>query len=93
MDDDHDVQKALALIVSVPLTPPEHKLLSCFVRDSVDPKATALYVLQRASQGTGKGKDGAFELRHLLADWKQLLKRCSALHSFLPSSEVELCSL
>jgi hypothetical protein len=85
MNNSQDVQRALTLIRSVPLTAPEHKLFSCFVRDAVDPKAAALYVLQRASQGDTK--DIEFELRHILTEWKQLVKRCLSIHSFLPLFE------
>ena len=91
MDGDDYVGKALALILSIPLDPPEHKLLSCFVRDSVEPDAAARYVLRRASQCAGNGKDAEFELRHLLADWKQLVKRCMASYSLLPQLGIALC--
>jgi hypothetical protein len=50
IQEDQGVQKALSMIASLTLTPPEHRLLSCFVQDAVDPKAAALYVLQRASR-------------------------------------------
>ncbi|KFY23357.1 hypothetical protein V493_05904 [Pseudogymnoascus sp. VKM F-4281 (FW-2241)] len=50
-DDDEDVQKAYSTIKTLALSPSEHKLFSCFVQDAVDPKAAALYVLQRASRG------------------------------------------
>ncbi|OBT66555.1 hypothetical protein VE03_03701 [Pseudogymnoascus sp. 23342-1-I1] len=75
MQEDQDVQKALSTIASLTLSPPEHKLLSCFVQDATDPKAAALYVLQRASRS---GKDSIHvetELYNLLEDWKKLVER------------------
>lgn len=91
MNGDKEVLNANALILSLPFTPTEHKLLFWFMRDAADPKAAALYVLQRASRDTGNGKDAEFELRHLLTDWKQLVRRCEALHPILPSLETKLC--
>lgn len=82
IQEDQDVQKALSTIASLTLTQPEHRLLSCFVQDAVDPKAAALYVLQRASRN---GKDLIHmetELYNLLEDWKRLVKRCPALSNY-----------
>lgn len=84
MDNDHDVQKAKALILSTPFTPSEHNLLLRFVRDSVDPKTAALYIIQRASRDVEDTQDVEYALRLLLADWKQLVKRCQTLF-LLPS--------
>jgi hypothetical protein len=76
MEEDPDVQSALALIGNLPLSPPEHWLLRCFVRDAVDSKAAALYVLERAAHGSGDTTHAETELWGLLEDWKQLVERC-----------------
>lgn len=76
MQEDQDVQKALSTIASLTLSPPEHRLLSCFVQDAVDPKAAALYVLQRASRSGGGSIHVETELYDLLKDWKRLVERC-----------------
>jgi hypothetical protein len=78
MEYDHDVQRTLELVYSAALSPPEHKLLSCFVLNSVDPKTTVLYVIQRASGGseTELDQDVDLGIRRLLADWKELVGRC-----------------
>lgn len=76
MEEDEDVQKVLALIATLPLSPPEHWLLRCFVRDAVNQKAAALYVLQRAPHDSGHRTHVETELYSLLENWKQLVKRC-----------------
>jgi len=77
MENEHPrVQKAIALITSVPLTPPEHHLLAHFIRDSVNPGATADYVMSRASRGGDNNKAVEFEMRHLSSDWKTIVERC-----------------
>ncbi|KFX99820.1 hypothetical protein V490_01638 [Pseudogymnoascus sp. VKM F-3557] len=75
MEEDPDVQSALALISNLPLSPPEHWLLRCFVRDAVDSKGAALYVLERAAHDSGDKTHAETELRSLLEDWKQLVER------------------
>ncbi|TVY86353.1 hypothetical protein LAWI1_G007800 [Lachnellula willkommii] len=88
--DDNDVQRALKVVHSVALSPPEHKLLSYFVLNSVDPKATALYVIQRASGGSESEMDRDVDLgiRRLLADWKELVGRFRSCHDISPSMKL-----
>ncbi|OAF63261.1 hypothetical protein VC83_00211 [Pseudogymnoascus destructans] len=77
---EEDVQRALSTITSLTLSPPEHRLLSCFVQDAVDPKAAALYVLQRASRYGKYLIHMETELYNLLEGWKRLVERCRALN-------------
>jgi hypothetical protein len=67
MDNEY-VRQALALTASAPLSPPQHKLLSCFVKDSVSPAATAQYLLKRISHGNEEGVTTESTLREILAD-------------------------
>lgn len=78
MESDYSVQNALTLIYSAPLSPSEHKLLSCFVLDSANPNIAALYVIQRASADSETVKSNHLDLglRDLLADWIGLLSHC-----------------
>ncbi|KAI9848150.1 MAG: hypothetical protein M1837_000824 [Sclerophora amabilis] len=57
MADANVVGTALALIASNPFSPAQHKLLSCFINDSVDPEATAHYFLHRTAQNAGSERD------------------------------------
>lgn len=78
---DEDVRRAIDLIYAVPVSPPEHRLLASFVRDSADAKAAALYVLNRA-YGTSNGEtlhDIDHERRCLLADWRELVTLCEVV--------------
>lgn len=68
MEIDHAVHRALDLIHGAALSPPEHRLFSRFVSNSVGPKVTALYVIQRVSGGSGMKQDVDLRIRHLLAD-------------------------
>lgn len=85
IQEDQDVQKELPTIASLTLTPPEHRLLSCFVQDAVDPKAAAFYVLHRASLNGNDLIRMETEPYNVLEDWKRLVKRCPAfsLYSLL----------
>lgn len=78
MEMDDNVQKALELIHAADLSPPEHKLLSFFVSSSVDPKATAIYVIQRVLGDSETDQYAVLDsrIRLLLADWKELAGRC-----------------
>jgi len=76
---DARVQRALSIIYSAPFTPAEHRLLSSFVSDSVSPKATSLYLLERVSKNESPEQHDEKELRRLLADWKCLVERCKCM--------------
>ncbi|KAK0122470.1 hypothetical protein ONS95_010702 [Cadophora gregata] len=72
---DPDVRRAIDLIYTLPVSPPEHRMLVSFIRESVDAKSTALYVLARAySNGEGVENVEA-ELRKLFEGWRELVRR------------------
>ncbi|CZR69952.1 uncharacterized protein PAC_19853 [Phialocephala subalpina] len=72
---DAQVQQTLKIIQSAPFTPAEHRLLSSFVRDSVSPKATSIYLLRRISKDESSEQCDKHELWRLMTDWKCLVER------------------
>ncbi|KAH9205464.1 kinase-like domain-containing protein [Leptodontidium sp. 2 PMI_412] len=72
---DPDVRQAIDLIYTLPVSPPEHRMLVSFIRESVNVKATALYVLTRASSNGKEAQDVEAQLRSILKDWKELVRR------------------
>ncbi|KUJ07207.1 uncharacterized protein LY89DRAFT_789984 [Mollisia scopiformis] len=83
--EDPQVQRVLGTIYSAThFTPMEHRLLSSFVKHSVDPKSTAAYLLKRTSSRSGTEDAVELELRCVLEDWKTLVEmvRCPTSPSF-----------
>ncbi|PBP24179.1 hypothetical protein BUE80_DR004961 [Diplocarpon rosae] len=72
---DEDVRKAIGLIYTLKVSPPEHRLLVSFVRDAVDAKATALYVLKRIYRRGQDEVDVQTELQALLLEWRSVVER------------------
>lgn len=63
------LEQALAAIRNSRLQHPDDQLLECFLTDSVDPEATALYLLQRCTDG-----QKYYDLIPLLLEWKELVR-------------------
>ncbi|KAG4273137.1 hypothetical protein FPRO04_09974 [Fusarium proliferatum] len=61
--------QALAAIRNSRLQHPDDQLLECFLTDSVDPEATAQYMLQRCTDG-----QIYYDLVPLLSEWKELVR-------------------
>lgn len=68
------VEKALSLIRSAQLSVAEHKVLSFFIEDAVDPKYAAEYLLKRVPD-TGNLGGTEHSLRQFKDDWRQLTER------------------
>lgn len=66
----------LAIIRNAHLRYPDEELLECFLEDSIDPAATAHYVLQRCECAVANDNG----LMRLLSDWKQLIASCTYAH-------------
>ncbi|PBP16619.1 hypothetical protein BUE80_DR012487 [Diplocarpon rosae] len=72
---DEDVRKAISLIYTFRVSPAEYRLLVSFVRDAVDAKATALYVLRRIYRRGQDEVDVQTELQALLLEWRSVVER------------------
>lgn len=68
------VEEAVSLIWSAQLPVAEHKILSFFIHDAVDPNHAAQYLLKCVS-GTGNFRDTEDSLRQFKDDWRQLTDR------------------
>ncbi|KAJ2991580.1 hypothetical protein NUW54_g8152 [Trametes sanguinea] len=80
---DPEVFNVLALIEAVKLPHPSAALLACFVRDSVDPIAAALYVRDKLSAGEG----------HLLvSDWSYIVSSITENGLRPPAPDAAACS-
>ncbi|KAI9058910.1 hypothetical protein FKP32DRAFT_1635136 [Trametes sanguinea] len=78
-----EVRKVLALIEDAELPHPSAALLACFVRDSVDPIAAALYVRDKLSAGEG----------HLLvSDWSYIVSSITENGLRPPATDAAVCS-
>ncbi|PGG95411.1 hypothetical protein AJ79_10071 [Helicocarpus griseus UAMH5409] len=67
------VQQALSLIESANLEHTEHKLLTLFIEDAVDPAFAAKYILDRENARTTSSKE--YTLRLIKNDWRRLLSK------------------
>ncbi|KAG4429123.1 hypothetical protein IFR05_015391 [Cadophora sp. M221] len=67
---DPDVRQVIDLKYTLPVSPPEHRMLVSFIRESVDVKATSLYVLARAYSNGKEAQDVKAQLRSILDDWR-----------------------
>lgn len=80
------VQQVRSLIESTPLGHTEHKLLSLFVEDAVDPSRAAKYILDRIAAESSSSREKT--LRSIKDDWRSLLHRCKLFIS--DSCDLEL---
>lgn len=71
---DQLVEKAISLIRSAHLSVAEHKILSFFIEDAVDPKSAAEYLLKRVPN-TGNIWGAEQSLRQFKDDWRQLTEK------------------
>ncbi|RJE20182.1 hypothetical protein PHISCL_07480 [Aspergillus sclerotialis] len=67
-------QQVLSLIQSADLENTEHKLLTFFIEDAVDPTRAAKYISNRIELKGSNSKEQV--LRSISHDWKRLLERC-----------------
>ncbi|KAL5589160.1 hypothetical protein FOBRF1_015688 [Fusarium oxysporum] len=61
-------EQTLAVVRSSRLQHPYNQLLECFLHDSIDPEATARYMLQICIDGQED-----YDLMPLLSEWKKLV--------------------
>lgn len=73
MPQDPYTQEVLSLIQSADLENTEHKLLTFFIEDAVDPTRAAKYISDHIEHKGSNSKEQA--LRSISQDWKTLVER------------------